>query len=259
MNIEIANRLVQLRKANNLSQEELAAKIGISRQAVSKWERAEASPDTDNLIDLARLYRISLDELLRAEEPSVPEAAEKPMDTAAAPQSSALVNIGTGHLHVEDGHANGVQMSGDTWRENRWLRFPYPLLALIVFLGLGFGGGWWHPGWLVFLTIPLYYTLVSGGRKHWISAGTLAVAVYLLLGFLWNLWHPGWLVFLAVPVVDSAVEVVTERKSWRHFAYPVLAVLVFLMLGFFGGWWVWCWMVFLTIPLYYALFPKETV
>jgi transcriptional regulator with XRE-family HTH domain len=43
MNIEIANRLVRLRKEKGLSQEELAAKIGISRQAVSKWERAEAS------------------------------------------------------------------------------------------------------------------------------------------------------------------------------------------------------------------------
>ena len=53
MNIEIANRLVQLRKQNHLSQEELAAKLGLSRQAVSKWERAEASPDTDNLILLA--------------------------------------------------------------------------------------------------------------------------------------------------------------------------------------------------------------
>ena len=40
MNVEIANRLQQLRKKNNLSQEELAEKIGISRQAVSKWERA---------------------------------------------------------------------------------------------------------------------------------------------------------------------------------------------------------------------------
>ena len=53
MNIEIANRLVNLRKSNNLSQEALAEKLGISRQAVSKWERAEASPDTDNLILLA--------------------------------------------------------------------------------------------------------------------------------------------------------------------------------------------------------------
>ena len=43
MNIEIANRLVNLRKANGLSQEALAEKLGISRQAVSKWERAEAS------------------------------------------------------------------------------------------------------------------------------------------------------------------------------------------------------------------------
>ena len=48
MNIEIANRLVNLRKSNYLSQEALAEKLGISRQAVSKWERAEASPDTDN-------------------------------------------------------------------------------------------------------------------------------------------------------------------------------------------------------------------
>ena len=64
MNIEIANRLVELRKKNGYSQEELAEKIGISRQAVSKWERAESSPDTDNLIALSRLYQVSLDELL---------------------------------------------------------------------------------------------------------------------------------------------------------------------------------------------------
>ena len=64
MNIEIANRLQKLRKENGYSQEELADKLGISRQAVSKWERAESSPDTDNLIVLARLYHISLDDLL---------------------------------------------------------------------------------------------------------------------------------------------------------------------------------------------------
>lgn len=73
MNIEIANRLVQLRKQHNLSQEELADKLGISRQAVSKWERAESSPDTDNLISIAKLYNISLDELLKSEDaPEIP-------------------------------------------------------------------------------------------------------------------------------------------------------------------------------------------
>ena len=68
MTIEIADRLVKLRKKYGYSQEELADKLGLSRQAVSKWERAEASPDTDNLICLAKLYGVSLDELLATEE-----------------------------------------------------------------------------------------------------------------------------------------------------------------------------------------------
>ena len=68
MNIEIANRLVRLRKEKNLSQEALANELGISRQAVSKWERAEASPDTDNLILLAKLYGMSLDDLLKTDQ-----------------------------------------------------------------------------------------------------------------------------------------------------------------------------------------------
>ena len=64
MTIQMANKLVELRKAAGLSQEDVAERIGVSRQAVSKWERAEAAPDTDNLIALANLYNVSVDELL---------------------------------------------------------------------------------------------------------------------------------------------------------------------------------------------------
>lgn len=74
MNIETATRLYEYRKAHGYSQEELAAKIGVSRQAISKWERSESSPDTDNLIALAQLYGVSLDTLLMGEE----EPAKKP-------------------------------------------------------------------------------------------------------------------------------------------------------------------------------------
>lgn len=48
MNVETAQRLADLRRSKGFSQEGLARKLGLSRQAVSKWERAESSPDTEN-------------------------------------------------------------------------------------------------------------------------------------------------------------------------------------------------------------------
>lgn len=68
MNVEIAQRLAEMRREKGYSQEELAAQLGLSRQAVSKWERAESSPDTGNLIALAKLYGTTIDELLRFDE-----------------------------------------------------------------------------------------------------------------------------------------------------------------------------------------------
>ena len=80
MNIKLADRLVELRKEHKLSQEALAEKLGLSRQSISKWERAEASPDTDNLIALAEIYGITLDQLLGNDEPKT-ESQPKPEQT----------------------------------------------------------------------------------------------------------------------------------------------------------------------------------
>ena len=41
-----------------------------------------------------------------------------------------------------------------------WATFPYPVLCVIIFLAIGFIFGWWHPGWVIFLTIPIYYWIV---------------------------------------------------------------------------------------------------
>lgn len=68
MNVEIAERLARRRREAGFSQEELAARLSVSRQAVSKWERSESSPDTDNLIALAKIYGVSLDDLLYVDE-----------------------------------------------------------------------------------------------------------------------------------------------------------------------------------------------
>ena len=103
MNIEIANKLLELRKAEGLSQEQLAQKLGISRQAVSKWERGEASPDTDNLIELARLYDISLDELLLHEPTNKKEETDE----------KDYVHVGWDGVHVKEKGGDEVHISWD--------------------------------------------------------------------------------------------------------------------------------------------------
>lgn len=64
MSIEFGNQLIKLRKEHSDSQEALAEKLNISRQAIGKWERGESFPDINNLIQLGNIYDISVDELL---------------------------------------------------------------------------------------------------------------------------------------------------------------------------------------------------
>ena len=59
-----------LRKSKGLSQEELAVKLNVVRQTVSKWENGTSDPNTSNLIALAKLYGISAEELLKSVEHS---------------------------------------------------------------------------------------------------------------------------------------------------------------------------------------------
>lgn len=63
----IGEKIQKCRKDRKMSQEELAAKLGVSRQAVSKWELNESIPDTENVVQLGRIFDISLDYLLKSE------------------------------------------------------------------------------------------------------------------------------------------------------------------------------------------------
>lgn len=246
MNIETANRLVNLRKQAGLSQEALAEKIGVSRQAVSKWERAEASPDTDNLILLAKLYGVSLDELLlgKADEPTEPEIetpdtdepdtpTEKPKDRVSfvngihvQSKDGAKVDVSFRGIHVED-PGEGTQVHIDKngvfvdegggshhvfphdKPKSVWMKFPYPLVVLLAYFLLGVFCNLWWIAWILFLTIPLYYTLIDAIVKrdaNHFAYPVLVVAVYLWLGMAQGLWHPWWVLFLTIPIYYGIVS-----------------------------------------------------
>ncbi|HHX09974.1 MAG TPA: helix-turn-helix transcriptional regulator [Firmicutes bacterium] len=72
----LGDRIQELRRAQGFSQEDLAERLNVSRQAVSKWETGLSSPDTDNLILLASLFEISVDELVGIETRQTPPGKE---------------------------------------------------------------------------------------------------------------------------------------------------------------------------------------
>ena len=67
--MNIADRIQYLRKQRGLSQEELADKIGVSRQAVSKWESEQSTPDLDKIIVMSDLFEVTTDYILKGIEP----------------------------------------------------------------------------------------------------------------------------------------------------------------------------------------------
>ncbi|MDI9471013.1 MAG: helix-turn-helix transcriptional regulator [Bacillota bacterium] len=75
----LADKIIELRKRNNWSQEELAGKLGVSRQAISKWESAQSTPDLERILAMSRLFGVSTDYLVKDEIESAfnPKEAEE--------------------------------------------------------------------------------------------------------------------------------------------------------------------------------------
>ncbi len=283
MNIEIANRLVELRKKNNLSQEQLAEKIGVSRQAVSKWERSEASPDTDNLIMLARLYNVSLDELLKTED-EIPKYEDKPQEEEKSQDGGFdnentydetrqenggcdnnfreysdgkdKVNIGPNGIHVEDDENyvhvgwDGIHVTeknGDNVHIDR--------------NGIFVNGEQKHWGDCEHAHVCCSHH-GHEDNKQYMSAklmllttlpfGLLVIAAYIFTGFYFNDWSKNWLLFFAIPLFDGIVSCIAKKKI-NKFPFPIACITGYLCAGVFAGLWHPMWIIILTIPLFEGL------
>ncbi len=80
--MEFHQRLYEVRKQSGMTQSDLAEKLDVSRQAVSRWEMGTAKPDFENLIAISKLFGVSIDYLLKgeAEEKTVPSQPEQQED-----------------------------------------------------------------------------------------------------------------------------------------------------------------------------------
>ena len=242
MDLAMAQRLVDRRKAAGLSQEALAAQLGVSRQAVSKWERSESSPDTDNLIALAALYGVSLDELLYGE---AADSADDSKDSSVGTEASddkaeededsadntsrsdkPLVDISLAHgIHVidpdkgEEVHVgwNGIHVTNDRKGEE-------------VHVG---------PGGVHVDTLE-----DDGHSVHTNADGTVTID-----GETFSSWKE------AHDKLDHHGKHFHTKlgRAWNKFPFPAFVALAYLVLGIaHGTWGMGLFLVFL-IPVYYAI------
>ena len=218
MNIEIANRLQKLRKENGYSQEELADKLGISRQAVSKWERAESSPDTDNLIILARLYNMSLDELLYDTE-SDEEIRKRNIDKEETRKEDndediSLTDDEGQSIKIKDGHVKFINKDG-TEEKIKPSRIVLTVIDGVIFIS----------------------TLLA----------------FVIWGAIFNGWYVSWVLWIFMPALMSLFEAIV-KKQFTKFLYPVLIAGIYCFLGMQFELWHPFWFLFLTIPAFYIIF-----
>ena len=81
--MNMSNRLQELRQKSHLSQEDLAERIGVSRQAISKWESEQSNPDIENIVRLSEVYNTSTDYILKGTQPTVIHTSVKSKYTGA--------------------------------------------------------------------------------------------------------------------------------------------------------------------------------
>lgn len=253
MNIEIANRLVTLRKEKKLSQEALAEKLGISRQAVSKWERAEASPDTDNLILLSRIYGMSLDDLLQTEdeiprpEPDIVKENKNDNSSTSTDNNNydyyknhEYVHVGASGVHVKDKDGSEVRVGWDGIHVDDMKKHENVHIDKKgVYVN---GKEYKKEDWKNYYQQEHYHFPID----------MIVVLLYILIGIFYQMWGIGLLIFLLIPLIHSIISGI-RHKDPNHFAYPVLITGIFLLLGFYKDMWHPGWVLFLTIPIYYSM------
>ncbi len=134
--MKLSEKIMILRKQKGWSQEELAEKLEVSRQAVSKWESGQASPDIEKILKISQLFEVSTDVLLKEEyDVDTTEEAKEPEPIPSAPHTTPT--------------------SLTIFRSAFW-----PLMVA-VYLAYSFFADDWGRSWIIWPIAAVLFTLIN--------------------------------------------------------------------------------------------------
>lgn len=211
--MNLGNHLLSLRKSKNLSQEEVADKLNVSRQTISKWETNQSTPDFDKIIPICNLYNITTEELLTENKPTNKENKtidnEELYDKARKNRAKVISLAILGYIIAIV-----------------WISVSIASLGIDAIIATG-----------VFLLIVglstiaiIYNSLIMPKRnktvkeKHQKSLsreinsiiGVVFLIIYLYISFTTMMWHITWIIFVIEALVCSIVRLILNLKAGEY-------------------------------------------
>ena len=209
--MSLGNKLLELRKSKQLSQEELADKLNVTRQTISKWETDQSTPDFDKIIPLCELYEITADELLKGKK--VDQQEEQPIEVSE--------DEGLRKRKIASGIGRGILLY---FVAIVWIMISIPVLMInpiiasaIFLLICGVAT------YLIIYTCIIYNKKKEKPKKkdklrkqieEILSIFT--VIIYLLISFLTMAWYITWIIWIVYALIIEILKLIFMLRGEKN-------------------------------------------
>ena len=212
--MNLGNKLLELRKAKHLSQEEVAEKLNVSRQTISKWETDQSTPDFDKIAPLCELYGITPNELL---------TNEKHEQENISLEKTTIIEEPNRRNKIAKGISFGILLY---FVSIVWIMIAIPVLMMnpivasaIFLLICGFA------------TFTIVYVCIMYKKKDrkdnkspeeklrdQISEifAIFFTIIYLIISFATMAWHITWLIWIVYAIIDRIIKLIFILRGMKN-------------------------------------------
>ncbi len=213
--MNLGERLFELRKTKSLTQDEVAEKLNVTRQTVSKWETNQSTPDFDKIVPICELFEIGVEELLTGKKEEKQEKneeqeekKEKVLTKQEAKEKSAKVVSGSVFIYILAVALIMILVP---------VKHVNPIIASSIFLIL--------IGWATariiknYMSMPKFEKTKEEKKEEKIIKqingiiGSICVAIYFIISFTTMAWHVTWVIFIINGLICQVIKLIFMLKG----------------------------------------------